>query len=161
MKSLLLILALLVAAPALASPENPTREELRQTVEHIVRLTKTQAAELDAAKTKLETTSTELNSVRKALADSKGQITKLDEQIVNLREWGVDQQNQAIAAQKKLAVVTSAYYKLKWFFCAVCGLLAGILCFILVGKAMLNPVYRIGVAVATGLITSALVFTLV
>jgi hypothetical protein len=151
-----------------ATAQEITRDDLKKTIAHIQELAKSQNVELTAAQDKLTkaqssltVATTELSTTKKALDDSKLQISKLDVDIANMKAWGIKWQNDALDAQKKLAVISNNYYKLKIFFSGVVGLIAGILCFLTIGRIALNPLYRVGIAVVTAIVFGTLTFILV
>ena len=69
------ILLLFIPALALASPENPTRQELLQTVAHIEKLAEETQAELEQEKLAHKGTQDALTFANSALTDTQKQFT--------------------------------------------------------------------------------------
>ena len=161
---ILLVVAFAVLASAgqsRGSAENPTREEIRQTVEHIQRIAKAQQIELDESRIKIDSLSLELTAARGSLAETKSAVVNLSKQIDNLTAWGVEWQARANAAEAKLSAIRKRYYTLK----IICSSIAGALCALLVFKFVvpvlqLAPWYLVAVVGAAFAVGFGLVFAI-
>jgi hypothetical protein len=108
-KTLLLSLVLAVAT-ATASPDNPTREELHQTVLHIQRLAKEQQTELDAAHGNEQRLQSQLTIAQSALGVATSSLAIAEKKIKKLADDATAEREARIAVEKKLS-----WYRWHWW----------------------------------------------
>jgi Ni/Co efflux regulator RcnB len=114
MKRVLVILvaAALAISPSLASQTDPTREELRQTVQHIQRLAKEQQVELDAAHENEKTLQGKLTATLGALGTAQSSLITVQGKINLLAQHDANE-----TAAK--AHILAKYHFLKAIACAI------------------------------------------
>lgn len=108
---------LLFTSGALASPDNPTREELRETVRHIGRLAKEQQIELDAAHANEKTLQGKLEGAQKQLGDAQSSLVKVQGEINALAQHDANE-----TASKKH--ILTKYHRLKAIACLIAAAVA-------------------------------------
>ena len=106
------ILLLFIPALALASPENPTRQELLQTVAHIEKLAEETQAELEQEKLAHKGTQDALTFANSALSDTRAELKTYQ----NAVETITTKANQAIADRDHLL---AKLHLAKWIMCAL------------------------------------------
>lgn len=80
-----------------------TREQATAAAHRIVASNAQLHLELDAANGQIGSLTMDLDSTGESLDAANGELATLHTQIENLTQWGIDWQNQAIAAQEQVA----------------------------------------------------------
>lgn len=104
---------------AIASPENPTRAELLQTVKHIQSLAVETQQELDAEKQAHSQTQAALTAAQQATADAQNQFATYQKAA----ETEIQKGNAAIA---QLNSVVKKLHRAKWILCGIWILAVGL-----------------------------------
>lgn len=149
------ILALLFSASTLlASQDNPTREELRQTVQHIQRLAKEQQAELDAAHLNEKSLEKNLNGTLKDLGTAQSKLITVQGEINTLAQHDANE-----TADKKH--ILTKYHRLKAIACVIA---AAVAIFLVMRLTSFIPIaimpYKIYLYAGAGIGAATLVATL-
>lgn len=100
MKTLLVLLLGASALFAQELPDNITKGDIAATVRHIQALAKEQARELDDARTDIATLKDRLNQAGVQIVDSQQKTRELQQQIDDLRTFGMEQQARAEKAEE-------------------------------------------------------------
>lgn len=143
--AVIIYLAWLVA-PAKGSQDNPTREELLQTVKHIAALAKETQGELDAEKAAHSQTQSALDSAISSNHDTQMQFASY--QLA--AETQIKKGNDAIA---QLNGVIKKLHRAKWILCGIWVLLVGLA----ITKVPL-PLKAYGIYIGAGLVAAGCAF---
>ena len=147
MKIILLLSILTLATPTFASQRYPTRNELRETVEHMIAIGKDQQAKLSQAKSDNLTLGNELMSAKSTLAFTIIKLgnlqNKIDVQTIDLSNALTANQNLTADLAKSKAkydTLSGRYHRAKFWICSLGALFALFLALYTLGdKVAANP----------------------